>query len=165
MKTTEQTAANLRALIRWTTGAIVTIAIPAGACMLFPLLSSLPALALTGCLSLFIGLNIALPPLDPEDDWVPIHPAAEEEAPVAKPATAAREEPVGPSISEAATLSGIEVLPIHRRRSSGAPSGTWNVYHPAIEQNGHTHGITLGGRKQINLDGASSNRIPATRKG
>ncbi len=161
MKTTEKTAATLRSLIRWTTGTLVAIAIPVGACIIFPLLASLPALALTSCLSLFIGLNIALPPLDPENDWVPIQANAEEELTVtgrSKQPVKSRAKPAGQNTTP---IPAIDVLPVHYRRSQGAPTGTWNVYHPEVShcQESHTitldQRITLGGQRQQTEDTTS----------
>lgn len=144
MKTKQDTAATVRAIIRWTTGTVVAVALTTGACFLFPLLSNLGAFALTLCLSAFIGLNIALPPLDPEDDWVPVRSRvtemAEKKQAVAIPETrkAASEEP-----APVEPIPGIEVLPVHRRRANGAPTGTWHVVHPGLNHAEEAHRITL----------------------
>jgi len=78
MKTTQNTAATIRSIIRWTTGAATSAAIMVAACSLFPLLSSFSAFSMTLCLALYAGLQIALPPVDEEDDWVPVRASIEE---------------------------------------------------------------------------------------
>ncbi|MGA1204853.1 MAG: hypothetical protein ACO3ZW_03450 [Opitutales bacterium] len=124
MKTNYQTAVRLRALVRWSTGTIVTGGIIAGVCILFPaVLSSFTAFSMTCCLSLFVGLNIALPPINPADDWVPIREREEVQPTAAtvdavstvpeesgKPATPAEKQP---------EPSPFEVLPVHLARIQG----------------------------------------------
>ena len=147
MKAKPDTAATVRAIIRWTTGAVVTVAITTGACFIFPLLSSFPAMGLTVCLSLFIGLNIALPPLDPEDDWVPVRSNMEQETATqpaaAIPAAKEKESEIAPVVEP---VPGIGVLPVHIRRSSGAPTGTWHIIHPGLTQEEAAHKMILSQR-------------------
>ena len=74
MKAKTKNTDRIRSLVRWSTGSAVTASIITGSCILFPsLVGSIAALTLTSALSIFIGLKVALPPINPEDDWVPIH--------------------------------------------------------------------------------------------
>ena len=80
MKANPNTTAKIRSIIRWTTGATTAAIILTAACSLFPLLTSFSAFTLVLCLSVFAGLNIALPPVDPEEDWVPVRSELDEES-------------------------------------------------------------------------------------
>ena len=94
----------------------------AGSCLVFPaLLSSLTALSLTCCLSLFVGLNIALPPLNPNDDWVPIHgwETSEQEAAESKSAITAEEVSHGEHTDGRPEAPVFDVLPVHLSRIQG----------------------------------------------
>jgi hypothetical protein len=72
MRTKYQTIQTLRSTFRWATGIALTATIIGGSCILFPALTgSFTAMSLTCALAGIIGLSVALPPLDPEDDWVP----------------------------------------------------------------------------------------------
>ena len=79
MKANPHTAKTIRSLIRWATGTATTAAILVAGCALFPLLGSFSAFSMTLCLALYIGLQIALPPVDAEDDWVPVRATMEED--------------------------------------------------------------------------------------
>lgn len=145
MKAKPDTAAKLRALIRWTTGTLVAAAIIIGASVLFPILSSFTALTLTICLSAFIGLNIALPPMDPEDDWVPIRSTIAEES--VEEIIATQAEVKEASVKESEKIRSfpeIEVLPVHARRATGTYSSSWHMAHPEfLKSRDEAHGITL----------------------
>ena len=78
MKANPHTAKTIRSIIRWATGTATTAFILATGCTLFPLLGSFSAFSMTLCLALYIGLQIALPPVDEEDDWVPVSATTEE---------------------------------------------------------------------------------------
>jgi hypothetical protein len=145
MKITADTATTLRAIVRWTTGAVVATAITGGACYFFPLTSSFAALGLTGCLSLFIGLNIALPPLNPEEDWVPIRASMEEPVEEAEPATKAAAK-VDEKPSRTEPVPSLEVLPVHLRRAHGVPTGSWHLKRPGLKHDEEAHKITLSHR-------------------
>ena len=84
MKTNQQSAATIRSLIRWATGTATTAAILVAGCSLFPLLGSFSAFSMTLCLAVYIGLQIALPPVDEEDDWVPCFSNKTKSKPVAE---------------------------------------------------------------------------------
>ena len=79
MKANPHTAKTIRSLIRWATGTATTAAIMVTGCTLFPLLGSFSAFSMTLCFALYIGLQIALPPVDEEDDWVPVRANMEED--------------------------------------------------------------------------------------
>ena len=79
MKANPQSAATIRSIIRWATGIATAAIIMTVACALFPLLSSFSAFSMTLCLSLYAGLQIALPPVDEADDWVPVRASKEKD--------------------------------------------------------------------------------------
>lgn len=71
MKTLRFSTQRLRTLIRWGTAVAVTAGIILGCCRIFPgLTGCCPALILTGSLAIIIGLQIGLPPLNPDEDWL-----------------------------------------------------------------------------------------------
>jgi hypothetical protein len=97
----------------------VTAGIIASSCILFPaIVGNLAALILTSALSIFIGLKIALPPLNPEDDWVPIHDRVQkEEKASSKPATVAEVVPIKVKLADGKSPTTVRVLPVHARRA------------------------------------------------
>ncbi len=166
MKTTSDTAAKLRALIRWTTGALVAATITVGACLLFPLLSSFTAFSLTLCLSAFIGLNIALPPMNPEDDWVPIRSTMDESsAEKAKATQVEVKEPVAEEPSRIIPLPGMEIFPVHHRRATGAHSDSWLMAHPEfLTTHDASRRIELN-KGQNQWHSSESTQFPVSKKG
>jgi hypothetical protein len=166
MKAKPDTAAKLRAIIRWTSGTLVAASITAGACLLFPLLSSFTAFSLTLCLSAFIGLNIALPPMDPEDDWVPIRSTMNESpAEEAKAALAEVKESIAKEPAQIIPLPGMEIFSVHHHRATGTHSGSWNMAHPEFLR---THDASR--RIELNTGenqrhSAKSIQFPAPKKG
>ena len=95
-------------------------AIMAGSCFFFPALTGcLPALVLTSAFAVLIGLEVALPPINPEDDWVPMREGENRldaslvrEAPVRRKAVKAARAQLSPRLP---------LQPIHAARGHSVP--------------------------------------------
>ena len=130
MKAKQHSTARLRSFIRWTTGIALTTAIIGGSCLLFPaLIGDLGALVLTSSLAVIVGLQVALPPLDPEDDWVRIGQRPERERPSVIMMSSVREDP---QRDEKKLASGdkpvrMPAQPVFRNRLSDLPSWALNM--------------------------------------
>lgn len=129
MKTTHDSTGSLRSLIRWSTGIGLASAIIFGSCLLFPaLFGNAGVLLLTSSLAVIIGLQVALPPLDPEEDWVHLG-RHRKQVSARRETMASNEEKTStprPEPAPAGELNTSPVLLAHPKRSYGSPQ--WGLY-------------------------------------
>lgn len=155
MKAKRHTAHLLRPLIRWTTGTCATAAIITVCCFLFPALTgNFAAISMTCALAGIIGLSIALPPLDPADDWVPLglperYAREDEKTEKAPVQPAMQEEPTSPV--RQVTLPPVPTGQLLTNRIAHRNGHSLNTRHPVVPANADTriswkflHGMGLG---------------------